>query len=146
VTKGFKEREGDCQHHRPEHEADEPEELQAAQHREENEEFVQLGPLADEPRSQEVVDQADDENAPKGEQDGLDPGAGHGEVDRRRDPDHERAGYRDERQEDHGHAPDDGRGHAQHSESHAAEDALKGRYDEHAVDASTAGPKFSRGC
>ena len=124
---------GDGEHQRAEDQAGGAEQDQAADHREKGQHGVLLEPLADQDRPQQVVDRADHQHAPRGEDQRLAPASVDAQVDGGRQPDHERAEHRHHRQDGHHHAPHQRRRQAQPPEHQAAQGALHHRDGQRSV-------------
>ena len=59
----------------PKHDAEDAEDLQPAEHGKEDEKLVQLGLFAHQFRAQEIINRADDERSPSGQDNCFDPEA-----------------------------------------------------------------------
>src|SRR6185436_1966266 len=115
---------------RSDHEADEPERLQAAEDREEQRNRGKLRLPLHRPRTHDVVDERDRQHAPDHEEDDLPPlrlphRSGDHQIDRRRHPHRGRADHRDQRKQRRDRAPESGARHARDREADAGHETLR---------------------
>src|SRR5690606_39722169 len=120
--------------HRPEQQAVDPEQGEAAERRDQHDVVRDARVLADEDRPQHVVDQTDHERAVGEKDEALPQLAGGEQVDRNRPPDDRRAYGRQQRQDAHHDGPQRGRGAAEHAEDQPPQRALNDGDGERALD------------